>query len=557
MAQVQEDLYQGPDLREYLTILKTRKWTIIGVVVLVVTSAVLFSLRQTPLYTAEARLLLKQPVASNGTILPAPAPQTESEVVASEPVAALVADKLDLQTSTHDLLNHLDVATVTVSLVLTVSYTSEDPELARDASNAFAQGYIDYRVEQTLEVLRTERKGVEQRIVSLQDQLAKLIDDIAAADAAGNSGLVNTLETQRSTLVARLGFLEQQLDDLQPEGTARANIGEVIEAAVLPTSPSSPDHVQNIALALFLGLAVGVGLAFLRERLDDRFRGHSDVERATGAPVLATVPKFNISKKRGGAIAAYSEPKGGAAEAYRRLRTNLQFVALQREAKSLLVTSPSAGEGKTVSTANLAVALAQAGQRVIVVSADLRRPTIEDHFSLDQGARSQGLSTFLSGQDADAFELIRDPGIQRMRLLPSGRIPPNPAELLASPRLEQLVAELEEAADFVLFDSPPLLAVTDVAILAAKVHATLLVIDANSTHRSAALRAKEELERNGGMLLGSMLNAFDPSSSPYGYGYYGYYGYAAPPLTPNGITNGGGRPLTGWIGKVFSGARKR
>lgn len=313
MVQPQRDLYEGPDLREYLAIIKARKWTIIGVTLLVVASAVAFSLRQTPVYTAQARLLLKQPIPTDGTIAPAPVPQTESEVVASQPVAARVADELDLQGSTDDILGHLEVGTVTESLVLTVAYTSDDPEVARDGANAFAQGYIDYRVEQTLEVLRTERKGVEQRIVDLQDQLTALIDAIQTADSSGNTGLVTTLETQRSTLVARLSFLEQRLDDLQPEGTARSNAGEVIETAALPSSPSSPDHVKNIALALFLGLALGIGLAFLRERLDDRFRGHSDVERATGAPVLATVPKFSFSKKQGQAIAAHSDPKGGAA----------------------------------------------------------------------------------------------------------------------------------------------------------------------------------------------------------------------------------------------------
>lgn len=223
----------------------------------------------------------------------------------------------------------------------------------------------------------------------------------------------------------------------------------------------------------------------------------------------------------------------------------------------MLITSPSAGEGKTISTANLAVALAQAGQRVIVVSGDLRRPAIEDHFNLDKRARSGGLSTFLSGQDGDLFELIRDPGIQRVRVLPSGPVPPNPAELLASPRLGELVAELEEACDLVLFDSPPLLAVTDSAILASKVRAAILVIDANSTHRSAALRAKEELERNGGVLLGSMLNAFDPASSPYGYGSYGYYGYAAPPPAGNGDAGGGAKPPTGWISRARSSPRRK
>jgi capsular exopolysaccharide synthesis family protein len=292
--------------------------------------------------------------------------------------------------------------------------------------------------------------------------------------------------------------------------------------------------VRNAALAAFLGLAIGVGLAFLRERLDDRFRGGSDVEEALEAPVLAMVPKFSADGKAGATLITTSETKSVASEAYRGLRTNLQFVLAQRGGKSIVITSPSAGEGKTITTANLAVTLAKAGVRTVVVSADLRRPTLERYFGVD---KRHGLSTFLDSSDAAPWDVIRDPGMPNLRIVTSGPIPESPAELLVSPRLGQLLDFLEANCDITLIDSPPILAVSDAAIIASRVSGTVLVIDASTTARSASVHARDQVERAGGELVGVVLNSFDPSSSPY----YAPYYYASPydSETAQTFSNGG------------------
>jgi capsular exopolysaccharide synthesis family protein len=309
----------------------------------------------------------------------------------------------------------------------------------------------------------------------------------------------------------------------------------VLAPASEPTSPSSPNLMRNGLLAGFLGLALGVGFAFLRERLQDRFKGREDVERVLTAPVLATIPRFSGKQKtEADKLVVSKDPTGVASEAYRGLRTNLEFISSTTGRNSFLITSPSAAEGKTVTTANLALAFAQSGRRTIVISADLRRPTIERIF----GMRSEeGLSNYLAGQTDDLQKIIVNPGIPNLRILPTGPVPPNPSELMTSPRLAELVIDLEGASDILLIDCAPTLPIADATIIGKHVGGVVLVVHADNTRRGAADHAKTELLNVGGRLAGGVLNAFDPSTSPYSY--YQTYQYDTP---SNGNGNGNGAP---------------
>jgi capsular exopolysaccharide synthesis family protein len=505
------------EVGDYLAILRARKWTVILVTLLTTGSALAFSLTQQKVYTATARVLVQSPTASSiQPFVPTVNIQTESEVVSSEPVAKIALDNLEISSSLEQLLGGLSVDTIVETEVLVISYTSADPELARKAANAFASGYLEQRRVAALEGLLSEERAVQGRLEAASEEFESLAGDIEEAREAGDISLATTLETQRNTLVARLGVLQQRLDDLQANRAARTSVGQVIEEAETPSSPSSPKHVVNVALGFFLGFPLAVGLALARERSDDRFRGRQDVETIIGAPVLGVVPTFPKGVER---LITQDDPQSVAAEAYRTLRTNLQFIVGQRDIKTILVTSPSPREGKTVTTANLAVMLADAGNRVIVVSGDLRRPTLEGCFGID--TQGPGLSTWLADKKSGLLEGLRDPGIPDVRLLASGPIPPNPAELLTSDRLYELLEILEENADYVLIDSAPVLPVADAGIIASKVRATLLVIDFSSTTRTSALGAKQEIERVGGTVRGLILNSFDVGTSHY-YGAHKY-----------------------------------
>lgn len=506
-----------PQLRDYLAVLRARKWTIALVLLVVAGAGIGLSLRQTPMYSATARLLVKGIPTDASGYVPPPAMETEAEIVASEPVAERVIEDLDLATTSQQLLDVLQVELVSErAAVLSLSYSSTSPEMAHDIPLAFAEQYIQYKTEQAQEALDEGRASIEAQIEAVQTRLSSTTQELAESEQE-NETFVQTLEAERDTLIARLGVLQQRLDDFEARQPVDLSAGQVIQPPVIPTSPSSPNHLQNGLAAATLGLLVGIGLAFLRERLDDRIRGQDDLERAIDAPVLATVPRYATRSKAGRDIVTISQPRGSASESYRTLRTNIQFLSVQKELQSLLVTSPAAGEGKTATAVNLAVAFAQAGRRVVLVSADLRRPTLEEYFGISNAA---GLTTWLMAEDQELWGLICDPGVDNLRVIPAGPIPPNPAELLASRRLSEMIGILETNSDLVLVDSPPALVVADAAILGPRVDGMLLVLDAQRTTRSAAARAAQELGRAGASLAGAVYNGFDPSGSPYYQTYY-------------------------------------
>ena len=212
-----------------------------------------------------------------------------------------------------------------------------------------------------------------------------------------------------------------------------------------------------------------------------------------------------------GLVAARS-PQSQAAEAYRTLRTNIQFSSLDRDLRTLLVTSAGPSEGKSTILANLAISMAESGRRVIAADGDLRRPGLHQLFGLDD---APGLTTMIL--DRDAEPPLQATAVPQLRLLASGPLPPNPAELLASDRMAAVIARLAEQADLVLFDSPPVAAVSDALVLAARVDGVLLVVDAGRTRRDMARQAKEQLERVGARLLGVVLNNVKPERGLYEY----------------------------------------
>ncbi|MDP9441092.1 MAG: polysaccharide biosynthesis tyrosine autokinase, partial [Actinomycetota bacterium] len=280
-----------------------------------------------------------------------------------------------------------------------------------------------------------------------------------------------------------------------------------------------------------------VGLAFLREYLDDSLTAKEDVERAVpGVPVLALVPAVGAWKdKKWSLVASLTDPNSPAAESYRTLRTSVQFLGLDTPLKTVQVTSPLASEGKSTTIANLAVALAGAGQRVIIVDCDLRRPRIHQFFGLNNEV---GLTSVLIGDTTLRAACQPTPQIKRLQVLASGHIPPNPSELLATSRMREVLRLLTEHADMVLVDCPPILPVTDASVLSHYVDATLLVATAGVTEQRQLRRAVELLGQVEAPLQGIVLNGVKDEGA-YGYSYA--YRYAVKP-TGRGRANGRREP---------------
>ena len=316
--------------------------------------------------------------------------------------------------------------------------------------------------------------------------------------------------------------------------TEAGQIGNVrvIDTAKEPRSPIKPRRFQNLLLALIVGLTLGGGLAFFTESLDRSIKNPEEAEALLGLPVIGLIPsigdldgKFKGTRNEieliSSRLVTHFVPRSPVAEAYRTVRTNLSFSRPDNPPRAILVTSAVPQEGKTTTTANLAITLAQMGGKTLIVDSDLRRPAIRKVFNLES---KEGLTDYLIGKGAlDA--LIRTTDIPNLYILPAGQIPPNPSEVLGSQRMKELVAELSRRFEMVFFDSPPVVAVTDAAVLSRYTDGVVLVVQSGATDREAVARAKTLLGNVQANLLGLVLNNIRIESTYGSYHYRYYYHY--------------------------------
>jgi len=332
--------------------------------------------------------------------------------------------------------------------------------------------------------------------------------------------------------------LLQRLKEAGVTAGLRSSNVQIIDKARVPMGPSQPNIPRNITTGFFLSLAGGIGLAFLLEMLDNSVRSPDQVELVAGLPTLGMIPSsMRMSGGRGLALKplraglqimpqqdsvetiSYMRPQSQSAEAYRTLRTSILLSSWGAPPKVLLVTSPLAQEGKTTTSVNTAIVLAQRGARVLVVDADLRRPSIHKAFGLTQ---TPGLSEYLTG---NITECPITPWAQfpNLHILPSGGSPPHPAELLGSALMNNTIAEWRKQFDHIVIDTPPALSVTDAVLLSVQADSVILVIRSGQTTKQALRRARQLLAYVNSKIMGVVVNAMDLNASDYYY-YYGYYG---------------------------------
>jgi succinoglycan biosynthesis transport protein ExoP len=361
-----------------------------------------------------------------------------------------------------------------------------------------------------------------------------------SASAPLNTVLINLTVTDRSPsraaaiandLAARMTTYISQLET--PLGQTLSPVkATVTQGAQTPSAPSSPDQDLDLGLGLIVGLLVGAAVAVALETLDNRVGGHVDIAQLTRAPVVGFIGEDTRVRER--PLILLDDAFSARAEAFRQLRTNVRFLGIDSLLRTVVVTGSVEAEGKSLTAANLAIALAQAGERVTLVDADLRRPTVATTFGLSAGV---GLTSILVGTAscADALQLWRED--LPLRVLTAGPIPPNPSELLGSQRLVQLIAELLTDCDMVIFDSPPLLPVTDAALLSRATDGALVVTRAKSTRAGQLAAAVAALRSADAHVLGIVVNRV-PRKRRSTYGSYGVYG------TYTQATSSGYRPLS-------------
>lgn len=364
--------------------------------------------------------------------------------------------------------------------------------------------------------LATTPEELAQRIKASTDLNTVLINISVSDQSAVQAAAI--AQATANSLIKAVDTLEK------PKNGGSSPVAlSVITPAVAPSEPSAPNTKLYLMLGLLLGMGVGVSASILRSTLDSRIRGEADLRHVTDAPLLGGIAFDPDAVKK--PLLTQAASQSPRAESFRQLRTNLQFANISGQAKTVLVTSSLPGEGKSTSATNLAIALAQAGQSVCLIDADLRRPMVNEYLGLERNA---GLTTALVGA-ADVTDLLQPWGEDNLFVLTSGQIPPNPSELLGSQEMGHLISRLEQTFDTLVIDAPPLLPVTDAAVLSQHVGGVVLVVGSSKLRQHDLEKSINALAMVGSNILGVVLNRL-PTKGPdaYSYSYYSHEGKVEP-----------------------------
>ncbi|HEY8527403.1 MAG TPA: polysaccharide biosynthesis tyrosine autokinase [Acidimicrobiales bacterium] len=533
---------EEPELRSYLAVIARRRWFVVITMLVFVGVALAWSLIPAPRYRVRAQVLtagVNDPVAlifggNNSGDLDRQAASQLAFLTSSDmrfEVAQAYNGSLDdgtvfdvtarpIQTSQNQNVT---------SSVVELSLVSSDPEEAATLLNVYANTYVQVRQNKDAErligitdMLREQLDAVTDQIEEVRRPIAELEDQLANGTPAEREAAAAQIESLRQerapqidALQAQAGELRAQLNDVQ-FGIELASAGnaQVLSSAGVPDAPISPNLPLNLAIAVVFGLFLGAALAFVRDYFDDSVKSKEVVDQVTGVATLGLIPKYQGESE----LVTVSQPSAPAAEAFRSLRTAVKFLGVDREVRVVQVTSPSPAEGKTFTSVNLAVTFAQAGDRVVIVGGDLRRPRMEEILGVPL---TPGLTGVLIGDVTLPQAIQTVPAVSNLSVLPAGSPPPNPSELLSGERARRLIDVLGQTYDMVVIDCPPVLPVTDSLVLARMVDITLLVTSANKTSKRGLARAVEMLRQVDAPLAGTVLNSLSPdatfSTAPYRY----------------------------------------
>ena len=517
-------------LRAYARVLRLRWWVVVIPLVLVPLAAIAFSARQTAQYQSTAHVLLsRQNLASALTGTEDPTLSVDAQRYVETQAALVqvpaVAKRALATTGLTDrsVVAYLGQVSVTPRArtdILQITVSDKDPSLAQQLATAHAREYVAFRTRLDTATLRKARNEVAVRIAELE--------------ASGQ---------QATALYQRLQDTEQLLATIDTLQTARATLVRSADIGV----QVSPSPSRNGLLGLFLGAVLGVGLAFLIDAFDTRLRRTEDISEVLAAPMLARLPEPPKKLQKTDGLVMLAQPSSAQAEAFRVLRTNLEFAALDQNIRTILVTSAVEEEGKSTTVSNLAVALARAGRKVVLVDLDLRRPSLDRFFDLGPSA---GITNVVLGDATLETALARvDIGTGRspkvstnpsrrplegngtanaqnedgwLELLPAGPPPPNPGEFVGSQRVREIVESLERRADVVIIDAPPVLRIGDAMTLSALVDGGVIVVEQSRIRAGMLNELRRTVTTLPAPLLGFVVTGVDGDES----GYLGYAGYA-------------------------------
>ncbi len=509
---------EEPSLRDYVAALRRRRMVAFGTVLVIALGTLVVSLLQTEQFQARAELLLRLTPSEEVLIDDAVQVRTandaerqinnELRLIGSGPVRDAVDDAYDGPLEPRIVTA---AATAENADVIELKAVSADRVAATDLVNTYAEVYVREQRQQRVDDLLAAGSNIQERI----DELTTTIEEAQVAPSPETQPRIEALENQRMRYEDQLAQVRANADLTESGGV------QVLTPADVPSNPISPKPLRNLVLGLVAGALVGIAVALLIDHLDDSIRSKEEAERLTGKPALGVIPRATTRKDRLSELASLVDPSSASAEAYRSLRTSVKFLGIDKPLRTVLVTSAAASEGKTVTAANLAAVLAQSGDRVLLVGADLRRARVQDLFG---APTSPGLTSLILEGLPTAGAVYELDELPNLHLMPSGPVPPNPAEILGSESAEALLRSLGDTYDIVVIDSPPVLPVTDAQVLSRYVDAVLVVVAYNETSRRGLGRAVELLGQVHAPVVGAVLNLV-PTKAAYGGQPYRYQTY--------------------------------
>lgn len=523
------------ELKAYIAPLRKWWWLIVAATVIAGSISYFAASRQPPVFRAQTTLLIGSAInnpnpSGNEFWLSQQLAETYTDIVQREVVRQAVMSELGLS-----WLPAYAARTVPNTQLIEIAVTDSNPERAMVVANELARQLI----------LQTptsgEQAGSAERQAFIQRQLDELeinIDQTATEITAKQEEL-GTLFSARQIAVTQdeIRALEIKLDTLRDNYAAllastsqgAVNSLSVIEPATVPQAPVGNAMIMTALMAAAIGFSLAAGAAYLLEYLDDTVKSPEDVQAAAQMPTLSGIAEYRAIEANAGPLVTMEQPRSPISEAYRALRTAVLFTNVDRRIRTVLITSAGPSEGKSYTAANLAVVMAQAGHRVLLVDADLRRPTQHRIFKIPRG---YGLTDLLVDMNAsvEPTELVQtfvnlnkavvessQPGLF---VLKSGSVPPNPSEVVGSAKMKLLLQLLPTRFDFVIIDSPPTLAVTDAVILSTRMDSVLLVAKASATRRNQLKQAVQRLREVNANLSGVVLNRLTPANGEYYFYYY-------------------------------------
>ena len=383
---------------------------------------------------------------------------------------------------------------------------------------------IDKKIKEETEIVRRSIEGAYNVAVQQEASIVAKLDASKkdVLDLQDRSIQYNILKREVDTNRSLYDGLLQRLKEVGVQGGVGTNNVTVVDPALTPFGPYKPNLIQNLQIAAVLGLMLGIGLAFFLEYLDDTLRTPEDMERVTHLPVLGVIPLIKLKKGQDVAalaLTSHLDARSSFAEAYRSVRTALQFSTREGAPRQIVVTSTTAQEGKSTSALALAINFAQTGRSVLLIDADLRNPSLHKDIGVDN---SRGLSNYLSS-DLPALSVVRTTTIPNLYVIPAGPQPPNPVELLSGPKLVGLISELGERFSQIVMDAPPVLGIADALVLGNHVGSVLFVVAAGGTRKAHAKAALKRLRQAGVVPIGALMTKVDLRDGMHGYESAYYY----------------------------------